>query len=112
MGDRDIAKAIATVLDAAGSVANVTAVGCDSEATEPVRVQSLEDIRDALRGGGGTDMRVGLAKAAESQPDAIVCVTDGETPWPHEAPEGIPIIVVLTREYSAPSWAETILATD
>ena len=32
----------------------------------------------------------GIRVAAESSPDAIVVVTDGDTPWPREEPE-VPI---------------------
>jgi predicted metal-dependent peptidase len=116
MGERDIGKIIASVLDAVEVLGKVTAIGCDAEAYEPVEVRHVDDLREALRGGGGTDMCVGLAKAAESRPDAIVCVTDGITPWPAEAPEGIPVVVVLTRaesDYCAPpAWAQVIEAAD
>ncbi|MGW4501482.1 hypothetical protein ACWENR_23070 [Micromonospora sp. NPDC004336] len=44
-------------------------------------MRRIEDIE--LVGGGGTDMRVGLAASAALRPkDGIVIVaTDGDTPW-------------------------------
>lgn len=114
MSTDDLGKIIASVLEAVEALGKITAVGCDSNATEPVEVRHVDDLREALAGGGGTDMRVGLAKAAESMPDAIVCVTDGETPWPDAAPDGISVTIVLTRksECTAPTWAQVIEAID
>ncbi|MER6754915.1 hypothetical protein ABT235_12145 [Micromonospora echinofusca] len=53
----------------------------DVARTSARRVRRIEDIE--LVGGGGTDMRVGLAASAALRPkDGIVIVaTDGDTPW-------------------------------
>jgi len=51
-------------------------------------VHSLQSVRRArdvqLQGGGGTDMRTGIAAAADLRPRCDVCIvlTDGETPGP------------------------------
>ena len=114
MGDADIGKIIASVLDAVEALGKVTAIGCDAAAYEPVEVRHVDDLREALKGGGGTDMRVGIARAVESEPDAIVVVTDGETPWPGEAPE-VPVTIVLTRKdpcMDLPAWAQVVDAAD
>ena len=114
MGDADIGKIIASVLDAVEALGKVTAIGCDAAAYEPVEVRHVDDLREALKGGGGTDMRVGIARAVESAPDAIVVVTDGETPWPGEAPE-VPVTIVLTRKdpcMDLPAWAQVVDAAD
>ena len=114
--DSDLSKVIATVWDAVETLGKVSAIGCDSDASEVVEVRHIDDLREALSGGGGTDMRVGLAKAAESNPDVIVCVTDGDTLWPHEAPDDIPVVVVLTRDpgncEAPPSYAQVIFADE
>ncbi|MGW7821163.1 VWA-like domain-containing protein [Streptomyces puniciscabiei] len=39
-----------------------------------------------LMGGGGTDLRTGFARALRTRPDAVVVLTDGQTPWPTERP--------------------------
>lgn len=52
------------------------------------------------RGGGGTDMRVPLARAADFDPVLVVLVTDGLTPWPTEPPDYN--LVVLTTNKPAP----------
>jgi predicted metal-dependent peptidase len=67
-----------------------------------------------LLGGGGTDMGVGLAKAAElrPRPDLIVVLTDGHTPWPNEPPRGIRVIVgLMDPSGHVPGWARAIPIT-
>ena len=84
-------------------------VCCDASAFEAQKVLEARDVQ--LLGGGGTDMGVGLAKAAElrPRPDLIIVLTDGFTPWPAEAPRGIKVIVGLMDPAGAvPDWARTI----
>ncbi|WBL34899.1 VWA-like domain-containing protein [Tepidiforma flava] len=69
------------------------------------------------RGGGGTDMRVGIeaALAANPRPNVIIVLTDGFTPWP-EKPTPVPLIVGVVGEghvhpYQAngvPDWARAV----
>ena len=65
-----------------------------------------------LRGAGGTNMAAGIAAAAETNPDAIVVITDGWTPWPQTRPPGArSVIAALTDDYSierVPDWIQTI----
>ena len=109
MDTKDIGHVIATVMSAVERLGSVFAIGCDAAATEPVEVRDAESLREALRGGGGTDMGIGIAKAEEADPDAIVVVTDGDTDWPAQPPEA-PLIVALTRRTSfpLPAWAEVV----
>ena len=109
MGDKDLGAGLACVFDACEALGKVSVVSCDAAAGEPVECRHLEDLREHLRGGGGTDMRIGIDRAQEHNPDAIVVVTDGDTPWPDEAPDAA-LTVVLTRESSdpPPAWADVI----
>ncbi len=50
-----------------------------------------------LLGGGGTDMGEGIRAALETHANVIVCVTDGDTPWPESLPHDVQLIIVLTR---------------
>lgn len=53
------------------------------------------------QGGGGTDMRVPLARAEELDPAVVVLITDCYTPWPSEEPP-YPLIVLSSTKQSAP----------
>jgi predicted metal-dependent peptidase len=48
-----------------------------------------------VAGGGGTDMRVPLKYMEQYEPQVVVLITDGHTPWPKEEPP-YPLIVVCT----------------
>ena len=68
-------------------------------------------------GGGGTDMRVGIEAARKLKPKIDLClvITDGYTPWPDTAPQGMAVIVVLTRNgvrSRVPKWARVVQIED
>ena len=71
----------------ASAAQGVTVLSCDAAVHTVARVRRARDVR--LGGGGGTDMRVGLAAAAElrPRPDLVVVLTDGYTPWPERPPD-------------------------
>lgn len=79
-------------------------------------VQRVRRARDArLVGAGGTDLRHGLAAAAQERPrpDVVIVLTDGDTPWPHTPPVGAAVVVgVLGRRRSdlppTPDWATRV----
>jgi predicted metal-dependent peptidase len=73
----------------------VTLITCDSASHVPRQLSQVGMIK--VCGGGGTDLRIGIAAAAEldPQPDVIVVLTDGETPWPCAAPKGTRMIAVV-----------------
>lgn len=50
-----------------------------------------------LAGGGGTDLRAGIAAASalRPRPDLIVVFTDGHTPWPAQSPPGSAVVAAL-----------------
>lgn len=76
-------------------VHHVTVFNCDHEVATPQVVRRVGSLR--LTGGGGTDLRVGIAAAADTrpQPSVIAVLTDGLTPWPPAAPRGTALIAVL-----------------
>jgi predicted metal-dependent peptidase len=113
MSDDDLAAALAEVAGVLRGVGirgnRVTVYSCDAEVHVAQRVTRAEQIE--LHGGGGTDMRVGIATAmaGATRPDVIVVLTDGLTPWP-EHPPGARVIAGLlgTQAPPAPEWLETV----
>lgn len=53
------------------------------------------------QGGGGTDMRVPLEHVEQYEPQVVVLMTDGYTPWPEVEPD-YPLIVVCTTDVEVP----------
>jgi predicted metal-dependent peptidase len=91
----------------------VTVLSCDAAVHTVARVRRARDAQ--LGGGGGTDMRVGLAVAAElrPRPDLVVVFTDGWTPWPETPPTGAAVVAaILGRDRSelppTPGWATRV----
>lgn len=88
----------------------VRVLSCDSAAADGQRVRSVAAVR--LAGGGGTDMRIGIAAAERARvaPHVIVVLTDGDTPWP-ELPCRARLVcaVISAREpHGTPPWATTV----
>lgn len=87
---------------------------CDSYATVVQDITSVGQI--SLTGGGGTDMRVGIAAAAELRPrtDVVIVLTDGYTPWPDspplENPGALYVAGVMHTQVLAavPSWMKSL----
>ena len=101
------------VIRAAGlGTGRLLVLACDAEVGAASRVRRIDDVR--LVGGGGTDMRVGIAAAETSQPrpDVVVVLTDGLTPWP-ERPGRARLVIALiggaAAAQSVPAWATTVL---
>ena len=99
------------VLTSLGLGKSVTVFSVDAAASQPQKVTSVKNIK--LTGGGGTDMRIGIAAAEENNPklDLIIVMTDGETPWP-EAKNKANVIACLTQQSSysgVPGWIETVV---
>jgi predicted metal-dependent peptidase len=91
----------------------VRVISCDAAATTQ-RVTSIAQVE--LKGGGGTDMRVGIEEAmsGREKPDAVLVISDGYTAWPSEPLKGATLIVALTDEAAAanvPAWARTVVVT-
>ncbi|MFK7937016.1 MAG: VWA-like domain-containing protein [Saprospiraceae bacterium] len=102
----DLAARIAVVVDTSGSMSAqqlgqamaevsqvlktfqipVTIIPCDVRAYEPIRLNVSDNVFSIqqMTGGGGTDMRVGIAAALQLKPapDSILVLTDGFTPYP------------------------------
>ncbi|MFD5556785.1 VWA-like domain-containing protein [Streptomyces sp. NPDC127068] len=83
----------------------VTVVPCDAAARLAHPLCKAEGV--PLMGGGGTDLRAGFARAlrAGPQPDVVVVLTDGQTPWPDSRPPCRTVVGLFPRSTTA-SWSE------
>src|SRR5690606_18897211 len=75
---------------------------CDADVGAATTIRRAADAQ--LVGGGGTDMRVGIAAAtaARPRPDLVVVFTDGYTPWPETPPPGSAVVVALLGRHGDP----------
>ena len=95
--------------------ARIRYLACDSKCYGISDVNNIRSLE--LRGGGGTDMRIGIdeAIAQKEKMDVLVIFTDGYTPWPTKAPKRMKIICCLTGSSvydKTPSWMKTIHIED
>lgn len=102
------------ILRSQGANLGVSVLAVDAQVHKVQKVFKKEQIQ--LRGGGGTDMRIGIdgAMQLKPRPDIIVVITDGETPWPANPP-GPKVIICLIPRYGiaqTPSWAKTVICQD
>jgi predicted metal-dependent peptidase len=86
----------------------LTVMSCDTAVRASQSIFAAAQVR--LRGGGGTDMSVGIEAAAalRPKPELVVIVTDGYTPWPSQ-PKNIQVVVALIGEGpKPPNWAQVV----
>ncbi|MCD6341094.1 MAG: VWA domain-containing protein [Desulfurococcales archaeon] len=90
---------------------HVTILSCDAQVHTVKKVFSPRQLRNALLGGGGTNMGEGIQEAIKlkPKPDIIIVLTDGFTPWPEKSPKVKVIVGLLSRLGNAPHWARTVL---
>lgn len=92
-----------------------TAVAWAAKVYSPGQIQIPADA-------GGTDIAVGMNAAyfAQPQPNVMVVLTDGATPWPDSEPPGIEVVVGLIGSneeqlraagWGVPSWARVVWIT-
>ncbi|MER7054115.1 MULTISPECIES: VWA-like domain-containing protein [unclassified Streptomyces] len=110
VGDAELGSALLEVAAIARAVGGrrdlVTVVPCDASARFAHSLCRAEGI--PLVGGGGTDLRTGFAKAlrARPAPDAVVVLTDGQTPWPATRPACRTVVGLFPRQRARSSWDE------
>ncbi|WP_067812923.1 vWA domain-containing protein [Nocardia inohanensis] len=113
MGADDLAVAFAEITGILRGVGlgaeRVTVLTCDAAVHTVRRITRIEEIE--LRGGGGTDLTIGIEAALRlpHRPQVIVVLTDGYTDWPTAAP-GARVIAVLIGESppAPPAWIESV----
>ena len=103
---------VAGVLKAGGIARDrVRILACDAKSTTAQHVRSVADV--TLVGGGGTDMRVGIAaaNAARPAPHVVVVLTDGDTPWPDRPTRSHLVCAIIggvQGRGGTPAWASTV----
>jgi predicted metal-dependent peptidase len=114
MSDRELAMGITevgAVLKQMGATEGVRVLAVDAAVAVSRQVFNLRQVM--LRGGGGTDMGVGLDAVAKMRPQPHVCIviTDGWTPWPAKNPLKGKVIICVTQgaPEETPSWAKRIV---
>ena len=94
---------IARQLVRMGEHARITVAECDVEVT---RVYAFTGVIDEVSGRGGTDLRPVFALLAGMKTDGVIHFTDGEGPFPEQAPR-VAVLWVLTKPggFACP-WGE------
>jgi predicted metal-dependent peptidase len=75
----------------------------DAECSNTDIFEDGEDVVLHPKGGGGTDLRKPLHYVAQFDPEVVLLLTDGYTPW-DETPYAYPVIVGCTTDAPVPDW--------
>ena len=118
IGDKELGEALVEVkgiLRGAGACVEVIAV--DAAVQSRGMVATAKQATKHAKGGGGTDMGVGLEAAAKEsrgrRPEVVVVLTDAESPWPSARPRALRRVIVVVPEGAppTPAWARRIERT-
>lgn len=109
----ELVQAVSEVLGVARALGEQPyVVTCDAEVKKVARTASPDKLIQMMIGGGGTDMRVAIAKCLDliRGSGVLVVITDCETPWPDSIPAGVKLVVArhATSSCPAPSYARVV----
>jgi len=117
-GSMDAAKVTATFRELVGilerlAIPSFTAYAWNTHLRgDPITVSTESDVQKVLaRRGGGTDMQAGVDYAAADGAEVIVVLTDNETIWRENGPEGVPVILCgINRRgrHTVPTWTRLV----
>lgn len=103
------------ILTAVGVSSGIWALPCDSKVHGVEKIRSFDLSKVRIKGGGGTDMSVGIYEALKIRPrvNIVVVLTDGATPWPEVKPTGsaIYLAVLTTTSFATyvPHWMSSVV---
>lgn len=114
--DRELAVLMKEIYSAYEQVENISGKLSffDTEVSEPVRFESIEELQNILPvGGGGTSFRsiFNYLKKLDTDdlPDLILVFTDGYANFPDEDDSwGIPVIWLIEGSEIEPPWGNTV----
>lgn len=116
---RGFVSELAGIVRASGVAGGVGVICCDARAYPVQRIRNPAEASEIrLQGGGGTDLRAGLAAAAELRPtvQVVVVFTDGRTYWPEDRPRSFDAVIVVLTDLAAltalddiPAWCSVIV---
>lgn len=120
MGTDELGQALSeihSIIRLIGAHNEVSVLSVDAAVHNVQRVFSARQVK--LFGGGGTDMGVGITTASKlrPEPNVIIVLTDGMTPWPETKVVKQPVIAgILTIKDSwggnwhkdVPSWIKKV----
>lgn len=103
IGAREITQIISEVNSIAAYMRPecIRLIYCDAQVVGEEVFEDGDEIACHPKGGGGTDMRVALAHVEQFDPEVVVMITDGYTPWPETDPS-YPLIVCCTTKVDVP----------
>lgn len=110
MSEKDLADCLAELSGILREVEDVSVYSVDTRVASRQEVHNWKHVR--LKGGGGTDMRVGICAADSDRQDIIVVLTDGETPWDDvktvRCRSVIAVIINNDNAPDPPKWIRTV----
>ena len=117
MSQRELGQAVAEIKAIITTVTpgdSIRVLSVDIEVHTDQHIHNPNHI--ILTGAGGTNMATGITTAAENNPDAIIVITDGWTPWPQTPPTGARTVIAAFTDHhcidQVPQWIQTIDITD
>lgn len=102
-----ILAVVDSVLSRAG-VQSLTVAECDAAVARTRVIRQASALAEA-RGGGGTDLCVGI-EALDRKNRVTIVVTDGDTPWPRKV-KGKVIVVLVAGDRVIPSFMKKIIVS-
>ena len=103
------------IFNAVGVSSGIWVLPCDSKVHEIQKIRSFDLSKLRIKGGGGTNMGVGIEEALKIRPrvNIVIILTDGATPWPEFQPHGsINYLAILTTksfQSYVPPWITSIV---
>ena len=91
-------------IKALGMPCDVQAV--DAAVQAEAKITSVRDLKKINKGGGGTDMTIGLKEAEAKGYDMMFIITDGLTPWPRpeDMPRRMKLIPIIIGDPAGSGW--------